>query len=247
MKMQNRSFATILVGVGALFVVWGSMGSWGIGPLALPDTSLLNPNVVKVMYPPAGLALLAAVRGWGKNSCLLSFAAGVFLWLTIIGPPDYVFTGGRLKIFLGGLSFVAAGLIGYYRGNPSISELIPSRPSPPLDGWVAFLGYLIMTVGWIPLSLVPEALISNPENAVVLLLVLGAGMAWCLYLWQPGSRIVSGLIALLIVFILIVRGQPDTSTGLRTYRVVLTGAVVFLVIALGEVARSTQIARKRSH
>jgi hypothetical protein len=232
--------ASLLVALGGLSVVWASVGDWGIHPFGVAAETVVNRQVATVAYPAAAAALAVALRGWRGDEGLLALCCGVACWLVLVAPTGYQFVGGPLKLLLGGLFVVLGSLLGQYRDAPlAVGEAVPERPRPPLDGWVAFGACLVVLSGFVPLDVLPGALVRHPARAVALVLVVAAGAGWCLYLWGPGLRVVTGLVGAAALF-LVALPADGSAVGTRRAaieRAVLAGGTVFVTLASADLLR----------
>ena len=231
--------ATLLVALGTAFAVWASFGSWAMTPLALPTDAALNPNVAKLASPAVALALAVTARGWRGDEGLLMFAAAAWLGFLAFGRPVVMLGAGPLKLLFGSLCLFAAAVLGRW-GDPTLRarDAVPGWPSPPLDGWVAFGGYLLAALGWVPLGPAVATVLRHPEKGLLLALVALPGVALCCYWWQPGLRVAFGFVGAALLFAaLLPRGPEMDETTVRLLRGFAWGGTVFVALATGDLLR----------
>ncbi|QPV62309.1 hypothetical protein I7X12_16425 [Halosimplex litoreum] len=238
MSYREPRAATLLVALGAAFAVWASVGSWAMTPLAVPAEMALNPNVGKLAYL-AAVALTVALRGWGGETDSLVFAAGAWLGFLAVGPPVVMLGHGPLKLLFGSLCLFAAGVLGRW-GDPALRarDAVPGWPSPPADGWVAFGGYLLAALGWVPLGPAAVTALRHPEKGLLLALLVLPGVAFCCYWWGPGLRVAFGFVGAALLFAaLLPRGSEMDDTTSRLVRGFARGGAVFVALASAELLR----------
>lgn len=231
--------ATLLTVLGVAFTVWASFGSWVMTPLELPAETALNPNVAKLVSPAAALALAVALRGWRGDEDLLVFAAGAWLGFLAFGRPAATLGGGPLKLLFGSFSLFVAGVLGRY-GDPALRarDAVPGWPSPPADGWVAFAGYLLAALGWVPLGPAAAVVLRHPEKGLLLALLALPGVALCCYWWRPGLRVAFGFVGAGLLFVALPLRDPGIDdTAVRAFRGFAWGGSVFVALAAADLLR----------
>jgi hypothetical protein len=123
-----------------------------------------------------------------RRSCLAAMAGGLAVALAAKGS---VWSAGRVVTFLGGTAIVLSAGVGVVSGPQlGLRTVAVRRPSPPVDGWLALFGALVLA------GLTAAVATGSADGVLDVLagLVLAAtvfalGATVALYRWGPDLRV----------------------------------------------------------